>query len=566
MRIGHYEIVSVLGEGGMGIVYGARSPDGREVAVKVMRVVPDPASVAAFEREKRLLWSFGLADGFVPVLDAGSDSGRPYLVMPLLTGGTLRDRILAMAPFSVAESIALVRRLAASIGRAHDRGVVHRDLKPGNVIFTADGKALVADLGFAKHYRRDLVGASESLSLSASGGAAGTPGYMAPEQLEDAKSVGPAADVFALGVMLHECLTGKRPWEATGVVAYARALEEPPVPLRAQAPGTPAWLEAVVSRALAREPARRFADGRALDRALEAGARRRGSGRIVVGAAGLAVVALAALAAFGAASGAPRPGASLPGAGEYCRLAEEALARGEGARAIAAFTSAIGVDPVRSAAWSGRARARGIAGDNDGALADSTRAIELDAKNARAFGIRGASRALRGEREAAIADLTAAIELDPKTARPWTNRSLLRQQAGDLDGALADADRGIELDPTDPEGWASRSDIRGVKGDRDGALADAKRRVELDPKEPRAWCDLGAAREALADHDGAIGDETRAIELDPACAIAYANRSAARSKKDDRRGAILDLERFLELAPDHPYAARARTVLETLRR
>src|SRR5262249_563503 len=135
--------------------FRARSPQGGTVAVKLLARMDD-ATRARFERERRLLASFSEADGFVPLRDAGETEGpaesrRPYLVMPFVAGGTLRAR-LARGRLGAAEALALGRVLAAAIGKAHERGVVHRDLKPENVLFTTEGRPLVADLGLAKHF------------------------------------------------------------------------------------------------------------------------------------------------------------------------------------------------------------------------------------------------------------------------------------------------------------------------------------------------------------------------------------------------------------------------------
>jgi serine/threonine protein kinase len=151
----------------MGVVYGGRSPDGRAVAVKVLLALDD-AAIAAFDREARLLQTLTQADGFVPVLDAGDEGGRRWLVMPLLEGGTLRER-LKRGPLPVGEAVALALRLASSLGRAHGRGIVHRDLKPENVLFTREGTPLVSDLGLAKHFRRDVLGARRSAAFSERG-------------------------------------------------------------------------------------------------------------------------------------------------------------------------------------------------------------------------------------------------------------------------------------------------------------------------------------------------------------------------------------------------------------
>jgi serine/threonine protein kinase len=180
MRIGPYEVVKEIGRGGAGIVLRARGPDGHERALKVLKD-SSGQRLARFERERRLLSSLGESDGFVPLLDAGDSNHGPYIVMPFVPGGTLRDRL--RGPLGIAATEKLAREVAAAMARAHERGIVHRDLKPENILFAADGRALVADLGLAKHFDRDAPGASASVSLSREGWLRGTAGYMSPEQI-----------------------------------------------------------------------------------------------------------------------------------------------------------------------------------------------------------------------------------------------------------------------------------------------------------------------------------------------------------------------------------------------
>ncbi|MBI3723507.1 serine/threonine protein kinase, partial [bacterium] len=205
MRVGAYEVLSEIGRGGGGCVLRARARDGSEVALKLLhRRKEGDAALARFERETRLLAAMGETDGFVPVLDAGEAPEGAFLVMPLLTGGTLRDRL--RGPLGIDETISLGLALARALGRAHAKGIVHRDVKPENVIFTGDGRPLVAALGLAKHFVREGPSAPLSVSLSRAGEIRGTFGYASPEQLRDAKSVGPTSDVFSLGSILYECL------------------------------------------------------------------------------------------------------------------------------------------------------------------------------------------------------------------------------------------------------------------------------------------------------------------------------------------------------------------------
>ncbi len=226
-RVGDYEVDAEIGRGGMGVVYRARAPRGGVVAVKVV-TRRDAEGLARFDREVRLLRALGEAEGFVPILDDGTSPMGRFLVMPYLRGGTLRDR-LRRGPLPLPE----VRRLGAALARAlagaHARGIVHRDLKPENVLFADDGKdpahrdvPLIADLGLAKHFAtrpdsepgaRDMAapgdGAAPSVVLSKTGELRGTVGYLAPEQIVDARSAADRADVFSLGAILYEAIAGE---------------------------------------------------------------------------------------------------------------------------------------------------------------------------------------------------------------------------------------------------------------------------------------------------------------------------------------------------------------------
>jgi hypothetical protein len=309
VRIGAYEIEGELGRGGMGVVFRARAPDGRPVALKLLSR-PGPGSARdRFERERRLLAEFGEADGFVPLLDAGEERGQPFFVMPLLEGGTLRER-LKKGALPVGETIELAEALALALSKAHAKGVVHRDLKPENVIFTgqggepgAAGRPFVADLGLAKHFDSDSPGASRSVALSKTGQLLGTVGYMAPEQARDSKQSGPAADVFALGAILYECLSGWPAFEGkTFYDVLAKVEKESPAPLANVRPETPVWLAGAIERALERDPAARYPDAGALLEAIrrrESGASRTGALRVRGRAARRALVAAPALLAVG---------------------------------------------------------------------------------------------------------------------------------------------------------------------------------------------------------------------------------------------------------------------------
>ncbi|MCA8924451.1 MAG: protein kinase [Planctomycetes bacterium] len=354
MKLGLYTVLGEIGRGGMGVVYRAQDPSGRAVAVKLLQARRE--ALARFSREARLQDQLGETEGFVPLLDMGLAPQGPYLVMPLLDNGTLRDRLESQGPYPIADAVALVGQLAAGLGKAHARGIVHRDVKPDNVLFSPHGRPLLADLGLAKHFRHDVEGASQSFALSRPGQARGTFGYMAPEQLQDAASSGPPADVYALGAVLYEVVTGQPAFQASTFVELMTKVVEGKVKHpRSLRRDCPPWLSAVIAKALAVDPAKRFPDGAALAAALEAGPR--GPSRplkLLAGVAALAALAVGVAAYTLLTRPSPTPGTTPGEAGApvepaWTRLPEpyQALGRVEhGPRLVAVWGDGRDVGPV----------------------------------------------------------------------------------------------------------------------------------------------------------------------------------------------------------------------------
>ncbi len=565
MRIGPYEVLGELGRGGMGVVYRVRAPGGGEAALKLLGKT-DAGAFARFEREGRLLASLGAEDGFVPLLDAGATAEGAWLVMPLVPGGTLRQRLEA-GPLGVEEAVDVGMQLARALGAAHARGIVHRDVKPENVLFAAPGRVLLADLGLGKHFDRGALGASQSLSLTGTGVFKGTAGYMAPEQVEDAARAGPPADVFALGAVLYECLSGHPAFQGENLVeVVARVGSGVVEPLDRR--DLPPWLESVIRRALALDPAERFADGTRLAHALS----ERGAGsKLPRSRRGLLLPLALGVLAGGVLLGAVVLGAGSPrqGAPEESRVARPGPPR---APAPAPPPAAPAPPPAAHVPWPevrelvDRAKRKIDLEDYTGALADTTRAIELDPAYAMAYVVRGGARLDSGDVAGSIVDEEKALELDDTLALAWTYRALARQKQGDADGAIADASKAIELEPKAAVALEARFMARLEKGDRKGAIEDATRAIELDPRRARVWGNRGAVREDLGQHAEAESDYTKAIELDPRQAMWFANRGRVRHQKGDLDGAIDDLARAVELDPNASDAAVTRAQLAEARR
>lgn len=256
--IGRYEIIHELGKGGMAIVYLARDPYmKRQVAVKVLprQFTFDPQFRARFHREAEAIAALE-HPAIVPVYDYGEHDEQPYIVMRYMPGGSLADR-MAKGRLPLDEIAALFDRLAAALDIAHGRGMIHRDLKPGNILFDEWGGAYLSDFGIVKM--------TEASAAFTGTGIIGTPAYMSPEQAAAKKEVDGRSDVYSLGVVLFELLTGQLPYKADTPLGLALAHATEPIPdIRDFDKSLPPTSEAVVRKVLAKKPEDRYQTASAL--------------------------------------------------------------------------------------------------------------------------------------------------------------------------------------------------------------------------------------------------------------------------------------------------------------
>jgi serine/threonine-protein kinase len=251
-----YRIIESLASGGMGVVYRAeRVQLGRAVAVKFLHGVfaAHPEAMKRFDREAKLMSRLDHPH-CVSVIDFGVDGG-PYIVMPFVDGRTLREALDDDGPMPVARAVEIAKQILAGLAHAHERGIVHRDIKPANVVLTrATGTGdhvRILDFGLAR-----LVDADQSMTLAL----VGTPNYMSPEQASGG-AVDERSDIYATGLLLFELLTGCRPFEADDAFAMLQQHRETPAPRladRSDGVAFPEWIERVVQRALAKQPAQRY--------------------------------------------------------------------------------------------------------------------------------------------------------------------------------------------------------------------------------------------------------------------------------------------------------------------
>ena len=265
-RIGRYRIRGLLGRGAMGVVYlGHDTVIDRPVAIKTIhrRLLQGEEGsewLARFQREVRAAGRC-LHPNIVTVFEYGEEESAPYIVMEYVQGRELRDYLKERKPLPLTTAVAVILQVLRALGHAHASGVVHRDIKPGNIILLADGQVKVADFGIAR--------LETGIGLTQNGMVVGTPGYMAPEQFRG-EETDPRTDLYAAAVVLFELLTGVRPFDGRGASELMyQVLNEPPRRATGLNPRLPLELDAVLEQALAKAPQDRFQEARAFIAALE---------------------------------------------------------------------------------------------------------------------------------------------------------------------------------------------------------------------------------------------------------------------------------------------------------
>ena len=272
-KIGPYEVVTLLGAGGMGEVYKGHDPRlGRHVAIKVLigEFASTPDRLRRFELEARSAAALSHPN-ILSVYDVGAEGDMPYVVSEFLEGQTLRE-LLAVGPFTLRKTLDIAKQIASGLSAAHARGIVHRDLKPENIFLTADGRAKILDFGLAKWAEpepQDPGATIGNATATQAGAILGTFGYMAPEQATG-KTIDHRCDQFAFGILLFEMLNGRRAFErGSHIEELAAIVRDEPPQLAEVHPEAPLPLQWIVNRCLAKNPSGRYESTIELHRDLE---------------------------------------------------------------------------------------------------------------------------------------------------------------------------------------------------------------------------------------------------------------------------------------------------------
>ncbi|MBI2804310.1 MAG: protein kinase [Planctomycetes bacterium] len=253
--LGDYKLLKKLGQGGMGAVYkGQHTSLDRIVAIKILakELASKESYVKRFLREAKVMANLDHPN-ILRCIDVKEQKGLHFIVMEFVDGGSVEGWLKKLGKFSVGDALHIVLKTAAALEHAHAKKMIHRDIKPDNILLTSDGIVKVADLGLAKD-------TSEDTSLTKTGAGAGTPIYMAPEQARDVKHVDARVDIYALGVMMYVFLTGKAPFEGATLVELISAKEKGKFdPIRRHNDEVPTKIDLIVDKMLAKDPKTRYA-------------------------------------------------------------------------------------------------------------------------------------------------------------------------------------------------------------------------------------------------------------------------------------------------------------------
>jgi tetratricopeptide (TPR) repeat protein len=505
-RLGRYRILSLLGRAGMGSVYAAHDEElGRDVALKIPSIPPgDSSSRQRFRREARIAASLKHPH-LCPVYDVGEIGNVLYMTMPVVEGESLAARLRNQGPISPAEAVRLISLVARAVGVAHAAGVVHRDLKPANIMLDTNGEPVVMDFGLASRQTLSERG------LTASGVFVGTPAYAAPEQVAAASSATPACDVYALGAILYECLTGSPPFAGPAMELLRQKLTDDPPPPSRLNPHIGGQLDAVCLNALARDPAHRFANMRAFAAAMDSvsaqSVARSALPRRFRKPVAYASACAACMVVAGLLIWQPWKTRAVDGKGPQPPAQPTTVAR----------------DPNAAQVIADRAWVLNDSDEMDRAIEECDKALALDDQCIAALMCRANARIKKRLFDPAIADLNRAASLDPKNEMPHVDLAWAVNEIGEYDQAIAHANRAIELKKDSAEAFNQRGWSYFNKRDYRKAVADFTLAIEHDREFINALEHRAAAYTQLDMMEQAVADLKRVDEI-----------KAARAKKSSR--------------------------------
>ncbi|MFH1226595.1 MAG: tetratricopeptide repeat protein [Planctomycetota bacterium] len=596
---GKYTLEKKLGQGGMGAVYLALDPAlNRKVALKVI-TSKDEKLLERFQREASAVAKLKHPN-IVQVYEAGIINKQHYFTMDYVEGTPLDKLIQAKSKPSFQNIAKIILQVASALHYAHSQKIIHRDIKPGNILIDKNGETFLTDFGVAKQ----LTGLDRSLTIT--GTAIGTPNYMPPEQAQGKKDeIDPRSDIFSLGATLYHCLTGQMPFDGNEIYEVLSKVinEDPPAP-SSIARIIPKDLETICLQCLNKDKSKRYQTAGALAQDLKQyleGApitARRTSYlarfRIKVKKNKMASLAItgAIVILITVVIGLMTSSAGKEKEIESYRTeAKNAFEKNDYDKAKEWSTKLLALAPddetikgilkksekiikaqedkkqqvdkqVKEAAAKAqrtvdlRAKAKEILERATGAPTPEQKiklaqeALAIDSTFGDAYQVIGYAYKEKGDNDKAYEYFSKAIEATPTLAYSYYERAFITQYIRNKpDEAIADFEKVLELDPNSHIGWFAKGNIALNKQKYDDAIASFSKTIELYPEYDWAYNNRGNVYRAKGEIEQAIKDLNKAIELNPKFAEAYINRGSAYQDKDELDRAIADYNEALRLAP-----------------
>jgi tetratricopeptide (TPR) repeat protein/predicted Ser/Thr protein kinase len=609
-QFGRYHIVRKLGQGGMGAVYLALDTQlDRPIALKIpsFRAEDGPEVRERFLREARAAATLEHPH-ICPVHEVGEVNGMPYLVMTFIEGKPLSTVIEGGKPLPQRTAAAVVRKLALALQEAHGRGIIHRDLKPSNIMINQRREPVLMDFGLARRLKEDAP-------LTRPGAILGTPAYMPPEQVKGAvTTLGPAGDIYSLGVILYELVTGRPPFQGPVTAMLLQILTQTPPPPSTFRRDLDARLEKICLKAMARNPEERYRTMGEMAAALTdylratlqpGGGTPQGDDLLVLvptdsaggnpgGRAPSPPPAVAVLrplpetSPVQAAVPPPVIARAMPvkPARPAPPVAVRVVSPGERAEGgsgcvwrmikifapvmlliagVAAIGAGVYYFKFSSTAYYKEGQRLAKRGEYEAAISQYSLAIRRDSKMTAAYQARAELYFRRGEYDLAVNDCTRVLQLEPMSARAYAFRGGAYNRLGEFTKAIEDCNEALRLDHFLAIAFTFRGDVYGNMADHEKALEDLNRAIELDAEEPLAYAYRSDVYGDLSRYDEAIDDCNKALNLDSNLGLAYAYRGAFLTRKGRFNEADADFDKAIQLAPNEAEVYNSRGVARSSR-
>ncbi len=564
---GEYRLIYLFGRGSFADVYLGQ-PEGStsvaaQVAVKIFHTRLTQAGQEQFLEEAARLATLEHPH-ILSIKVFGVQERLPFLIIPFASQGSVGQRHADGVTLPAQTIVTYAGQIAGALQYAHERGIVHGELTPRNILLSEYNQLVVTDFALSSltnisrsHQEPDLLNISDLIT------------YMAPELLQGSAST-PASDQYALALLLYEWLNGRPPFKGSFAEIATQHLFVRPTRLQEHSVMAMPALEEVLLRGLEKDPKRRYASIQAFYEAVREAQQ---SESLLSGRRTPLILSQPALAEH-------VPGLSLSSRsisdvqislnkywrvmGEYDQAVlqhpldpiayrnrgDAYFSLGEYTLAIADYTRAIELHPRYSQAYFNRAGVYYTLGKYREAIDDCTRVIALEPRDSAAYNNRGLAYAAINKYMQALDDYNQAIALEPLDSSYYYSRGVAYSYLEQFEQAIVDFTKVLEQHQEDVAALYNRGLARSSTGDYRGAIKDYSRALELDPTDAAIYNNRGGAYYALGEYEQALADCTKMIEMEPEDTTGYSNRANIAISRDDYAGALKDLDRALDLAPD----------------